>query len=91
LNVNQPKFYLPAKPVLLFATFIERFFNLIKKKPPFHKRSMDFFTKSVELDVSKSKNLLGFESEVNINEGVGRTVSWYIKKGLLFLLITVSL
>ncbi len=57
--------------------------NLIKIKPVLFRRSMDFFTKSVEFDVTKAKTVLGFESTTTVPEGVSATVKYYQQEGLL--------
>jgi GDP-L-fucose synthase len=33
------------------------------------------------LDVSKAKNLFGFESKTSLGEGLSKTVEWYLKEG----------
>ena len=38
---------------------------------------MDFFTKSVEFEVIKAKEILGFESSTDIKTGVHLTAEWY--------------
>jgi nucleoside-diphosphate-sugar epimerase len=55
----------------------------MKAKPVLFRRSMDFFTKSVEFDVTKAKTYLGFESQVDVASGVAATVAWYRDNRLL--------
>lgn len=83
LNVPQPKFYIPQRPMLLMAGTVEALCGWAKIKPPIFKRSMDFFVRSVELDVSKAKDVLGFSSRTNAKQGIDKTIEWYKSQGLL--------
>ena len=83
LNVPVPKIIIPATLMTLLCTITEKVCNLIKIKPVLFRRSMDFFTKSVEFDVSKAKSVLGFESTTTVSEGVSATVKYYQQEGLL--------
>ena len=44
---------------------------------------MDFFTKSVEFDVSKSIEMLGAYCKTSIENGVANTAQWYKENNLL--------
>lgn len=83
LNVPPPKITIPATLMTLLCTVTEWSCNLIKIKPILFRRSMDFFTKSVEFDASKAKSILGFESTTEVSEGVSATVEYYKQEGLL--------
>ena len=83
LEVPPPKIVLPAMPVTFVCIATETLCRPFRIKPPLFRRSMDFFTKSVEFDVSKSRMQLGFESRVAVPEGVRETVRWYRDNGLL--------
>jgi len=83
LDVNTPKVYLPATPVTWLCTSVEKMCNLVGVAPPVFRRSMDFFTRSVEFNVSKARDRLGFKSEVDVETGVSRTAKWYIHNGLV--------
>ena len=83
LQVPSPKVFLPAFPITLLCSTTEIFCNFLRIKPPLFRRSMDFFTRSVEFDVSKAERIIGFKSQVDVTEGVARTAAWYQKNGLL--------
>jgi nucleoside-diphosphate-sugar epimerase len=83
LEVNVPKVYLPATPITWLCTLVEKVGNFIGIEPPVFRRSMDFFTRSVEFDVSKAKNILKFKSEIDVATGVSRTAKWYNDNGLI--------
>jgi len=83
LDVPYPKIILPAVPIKWMCSVIEFICGIIKVKPLMYRRSMDFFTKSVEFDVTKAQRLLGFESQIEIRDGVSQTAAWYKASGLL--------
>jgi len=83
LQVPEPRFRLPAKPVTITCAAVEMICNAIGIRPIVFRRSMDFFTRTIECDTSKSRELLGFESEVSVTRGVEATVDWYRSEGLI--------
>jgi len=83
LEVPFPKIILPATPVKWLCSITEYICNLLNMKPLLYRRSMDFFTKSVEFDVTKAQNILGFQSQIDVREGVSKTAAWYKATGLL--------
>jgi len=83
LGVDLPKLYLPAVPITLLCTLTEIICNRVGVKPPLFRRSMDFFTKSVQFDVTKAHKLLGFKSEVDVRTGIASTAAWYKNNGFL--------
>jgi nucleoside-diphosphate-sugar epimerase len=76
LGVPLPRVKLPAKPVVLACTAVEKICNSLRVKPIIFRRSMDFFTRSVTCDTSKAMQVLGFESQVPVADGVRNTVGW---------------
>lgn len=83
LNVAVPKIRLPALPITWMCALIESGCNLVGVKPPVFRRSMDFFTRSVECDTKKAKRILGFESRVSVRDGVQATADWYRSEGVI--------
>jgi dihydroflavonol-4-reductase len=83
LKVPPPKIVLPAKPVVSACAAIENISRLLRVNPFVHGRSMDFFTRSVVCDTSKSSRQLGFDSETGVTEGVKMTVEWMRKERLV--------
>jgi nucleoside-diphosphate-sugar epimerase len=83
LGVVPPSIILPPAPITLICTITESLCNILKIKPPIFRRSMDFFTKSVQFDVTKAKTALGFESYVDIHDGVAKTAAWYKRNDLI--------
>lgn len=83
LNVPSPRFFIPAMPMTVLCTVVEAVCNMLRIKPVLFRRSMDFFIKSVEFDVSKARDMLNFQSQTSIEEGVGKTAHWYQSENLL--------
>lgn len=83
LQVPKPRLKLPAGPVVLACALTERLCNLFRIRPVIFKRSMDFFVKSIECDVSKARSVLDFEGNTSVEEGVSRTVAWLRSKNLV--------
>lgn len=57
--------------------------NVFGFKPPLTERVYDWFTENHHFDVSKAKDVLGFEPEVSLEEGMRKTVEWYQENGWL--------
>ncbi len=83
LQVPEPRFLLPAKPVTFACATVEMICNALGVKPVIFRRSMDFFTRTIECDTSKARKQLGFETHVSVAEGVQATVDWYKSEGLI--------
>jgi nucleoside-diphosphate-sugar epimerase len=83
LGVPPPKVRLPAWPFTSLFALVETGARAVGTKPPVFRRSMDFFTKSVSLDVRKARDVLGFQGEVEVPIGVARTIAWYRENHLL--------
>lgn len=83
LGVAKPKIYLPSTPIVMVAAVVENVFNIIGKKPPIFRRSMDFFRKSVSFNPEKAKKVLDFSAKTSVTEGVQNTARWYSKEGLI--------
>lgn len=83
LGVPPPRFQIPALPLTLLFALVETVFNSMRMKPPVFRRSMDFFTKSVAFHTSKAREVLGFQSDIDVPTGVAGAISWYRENGLL--------
>jgi nucleoside-diphosphate-sugar epimerase len=85
LAVRQPSptLRLPLWPFLAAAGLLEATLRPIGIQPPLHRRRMDFFRKSFQLDGSKALGLLGFAPLVGFVEGAQRTSRWYQECGML--------
>ncbi len=81
---NQPKrVHLPAYPFQLLGSACEKVFGFFKLKPPLYRRRVDFFTKSRRFNTQKVKNVLGYSTQVSLDEGLGITAKWYQENKLI--------
>mgnify|MGYP001816344733 CR=1 FL=1 len=62
---------------------VERVWGVMGKEPPFSTRSLKFFTESSAFDISKARNILGFQPSVDIREGMEMTAKQFTDEGLL--------
>ncbi len=83
LSSPYPRLRLPAKPVQIASSIIEKAFVSMKKEPPIYRRRVDFFTKSRAFKIDKAKELLGYAPKIDFPSGVRNTVQWYREHGLL--------
>jgi len=51
-------------------------FGLLGRQPPFSRRSVDFFLKDNAYDISKARRELYFQPQVDLREGLTRTLHW---------------
>ena len=83
LDVDEPRIRLPAWPVTFACGTVEVICNAVRIKPILFKRSMDFFTRTVECNTEKAQSVLGFRSQISVEEGVRQTAKWYKQEGIL--------
>jgi nucleoside-diphosphate-sugar epimerase len=62
---------------------VEGVFKLTGKEPPFSTRSLKFFTESSAFDISKARTELGFEPQVQLEDGLARTYEYYKAEGIM--------
>jgi nucleoside-diphosphate-sugar epimerase len=72
---------IPAWPVWLGGLLCEMVCKPLRIEPPLHRRRLDFFTKDRAFDISKAKKLLGYQPQVQLDEGLRRTAQWYAEHG----------
>jgi dihydroflavonol-4-reductase len=83
LGVKPPWLRIPAWPIQLLGTIVEKICIPLGVAPPIYRRRVDFFTKSRAFDISKAENVLGYAPCVSLEEGIQRTADWYRSEGLL--------
>jgi nucleoside-diphosphate-sugar epimerase len=74
VGAKPPKIHLPIWLGLLAGRALETLFKLAGKKPPFSRRSLDFFRKDNAYDIGKAKRLLGYQPQVDLNTGIRKTI-----------------
>jgi nucleoside-diphosphate-sugar epimerase len=78
-----PRLRIPAGPVLAAGIICEKLCRPLHIEPPLHPRRVGFFTINRAFDIGKAKRMLGFAPQVNLREGLRRTVEWYRSENLL--------
>jgi ubiquinone/menaquinone biosynthesis C-methylase UbiE len=54
---------------------VQTAFGLINKRPPFSRRSLDFYIKDNAYDISKARRELGFDPKVSLLDGLMQTMA----------------
>jgi nucleoside-diphosphate-sugar epimerase len=80
-GVPGPRLRVPATPVYLAAVLCETLCRPLGIEPPLHRRRLDFFLKDRAFCIDKAKNRLGWKPQVDLEEGIRRTLAWYKQKG----------
>ncbi len=83
LNVPPPRLHLPVWPLYIAGYLCEKICIPFRIQPPIFRRRVDIFTKDRAFDISKAKRDLGYQPQVDLQEGIHRTAQWYIDKGYL--------
>ncbi len=74
---------LPLKPMLLASGLVEDFCRLLQVDPPIYRRRMDFFWSDSAFDTSRARRVLDWAPQVDLQEGVRRTLEAYRQAGLV--------
>ena len=82
-GVDPPGLRIPMAPMKWGATLCEAIFPPLGIEPPLHHRRLSFFRNNRAFDVGKAKELLGFEPQVSLREGLRRTAHWDEEHGWL--------
>lgn len=83
LNVKKPWIRIPVSPMRWLSSFVEGACKRLDVRPPLYKSRLDFFTKSYYFNTEKAERVLGFRAQVQIRDGISKTVAWYQKNDLL--------
>ncbi len=82
-RINLPGFVIPS-PIAMFGVLsYEVLCKLLRIKPLFSRRNLEFFTRNRAYDISKAKRVLGYSPQVDIVEGIRFSGDWYNAKGYL--------
>lgn len=77
------RMHLPVWPFRLAAAACEALGAALGFSPPLHRRRLDFFLRNFRFSTAKAERLVGFRSEIPLEDGIRRTADWYRSKGLL--------
>ena len=76
-------FKIPAKPIQILGSCVEKICAPFGIEPPIYRRRVDFFTKTRAFDCSKAQRELGYKAEHTFQEEVHIIYSWYKEHGWL--------
>jgi dihydroflavonol-4-reductase len=82
-GVAPPRLRLPVWPFWVAGAVCEALCAPIGVEPPLYRRRVDFFTKSRAFDISRARAELGYDPQVDLREGIRRTLEWYRTNGWL--------
>lgn len=83
LKVPPPRLHWPVWPFWTAGLLCEMICVPLRIEPPLYRRRVDFYTKSRAFDTTRAKTELGYVPQVDLEEGIKRTASWYRTEGLL--------
>lgn len=72
---------LPIGPFFLLADLCELICKPLKIEPPIYRRRVAFYSKDRHFDVSKMRNVLGYQPKYSNREGLIETADWYVQQG----------
>ena len=61
----------------------EKLCRAVGVSPPLYPRRVEFFEKDRAFDISKARELLGYDPRVDLEDGLARTAAWYREQGLI--------
>jgi len=76
LDLPKPKIRIPYILGAAMAWGVETVFHLSKADPPMSRRSLEFFNTNNAFDITKAKNLLGFQPKLSLEDGLRRSLEW---------------
>ena len=76
-------FRIPKAPLVWAGALCEAVCVPLGVEPPLHRRRVEFWTKSRAFTIDKARRVLGYAPEVDLDEGVARTVAAYRAAGWL--------
>lgn len=74
---------LPIGPFFLLADICEAVCRPLKIEPVIYRRRVAFYSKDRHFDVSKMRNVLGYEPRHGNRDGIVETADWYVQQGWL--------
>jgi nucleoside-diphosphate-sugar epimerase len=83
LDTKQCRLRIPTPAAKAAATGAEITARALKKTPVMTRYQVDFFSRDHTSDISLARALLGYQPNVNIEEGIKYTIGWYKEQGFL--------
>ncbi len=83
LGVRKPTISVPFWVLWQAAVICEELCKPLGLRPPLFRRRTDFFCKDRAFDTSKIRRDLGFQPQIDLEEGLRQTARWYQERRLL--------
>lgn len=83
LGRPRPRLRVPYRPVYWASVVCERVCRALGVEPPLFPRRVEFFALDRAFDISRAREVLGYEPRVDLETGLRRTARWYREQGLL--------
>lgn len=83
LGVGPPRLRVPRPAAWLGAAGLEAAGKLTGWTPPLSRTGVDFFSENRRSTYARAERELGFRPQIDLREGIARTVAWYRGEGLL--------
>ncbi len=83
LDVRPPWLRLPVWPFWLAGAACEAVCVPLRIDPPLYRRRVDFYTKSRAFDTTRARTELGYAPQIDLEDGVRRTIAWYRAHAML--------
>lgn len=76
-GVPRPRIRVPLAPVMAVAVATEMLCKPLRIRPPLSRRRVGFFTHNRGFDLTKARDLLGYQSQWDLDRGLAATIRWY--------------
>lgn len=83
LGVKVPTLRVPKTPVWIAAVLLEAVEKISRRKAPFTRRSLKFYSGNTAFSTRKAEERLGFSPQVALEEGLKLTYRWLLENGWL--------
>jgi nucleoside-diphosphate-sugar epimerase len=81
VEVRTPHF--PVLPLVVAGHVMEKVCRPFGIDPPIFPRRVDWYRQNRAFDIGKARRELGYQPQVNLEEGLRRTADWYRREGFL--------
>ncbi len=83
LDVDVKIRHLPIVPLIIAGHVCEKVCKPFRISPPIFPRRVDWFRQNRAFDISAARRDLGYDPQVDLDEGLRRTAEWYKAEGYL--------
>lgn len=83
VGAKYPWIRIPFWPLYILSAVVEFICVPFKIEPPIFRRRVKFYRNNRAFDISKAREQLGYKPTISLEEGMKRTVEWYLTEGYL--------